>query len=272
MNCPDLFNDCAELSSIRQTKWYTSFRPLTISRLAKYSQIHDFKISDVAEDAIEVRDRFMASFDILLGDVFENVRSRQLIKQKLCEEFRSNVVSPLAVNSYHRWFTHELVVLFDRLERMIGLLELGYGRSRRTEKLEERILSFFPPVLFEKRIHNQHKLYLGAPGSGSSTSYFADQAQYEDRKKDLMTTVRLVIGEFESAEQNMSAFLKSFLDDVCDCVMPKGAFAEPHRLKPTFRIGQRISRTHRLRDRHEEIFKRNNPQAHTDNHDDARQI
>lgn len=254
MLIPNLFSECKELQAIRNSTLYSVFRPELNGRFRKYDFVKDNKIDEEAEAAIDAGDRLLASIDIILGDIFENIRTRQFLKVMMIEERDCKLISPLAVNSFHRWYAHELIVLFDRLERIIGLLEIGYGKRERTKEMEVGLLSFFPPVLFEKRIHNQHMIYLGAPHSKSPNSFFVDGNDYESKKQSYIDVANLAINEFNESERNLCRFLPQFCNKACAFVISNGEIRIPPQVTDTFRISQRISRKNRLRNRHREIF------------------
>ena len=146
------FNNCLELSALRETRFYIELRPYIHQRLAHYDFIKERRIFEKDQESFVIEDRYFAKLDILFGQLFKNIETRQYWKRSIGDLGCAHHVSVLALTSLHRSYINELVVLFERLSSFLALFKKALGKGFGCYRsLRSRLLRFFNPLIFDKR-------------------------------------------------------------------------------------------------------------------------
>ncbi len=253
------FNNCLELSALRETRLYTALRPYVHQRLAHYEFIKERRIFEKDQEGFSHEDKYFAKLDILFGQLFQNIKTRQYLKHSIGELGFAHRVSVLALTFLHRSYLNELVILFERLSSFLALFKKAFGKELDVTDLEKKLLSFFNPLLFAKRNVDQHGLYLGFPGY-AELSQLEEQALQDDDCvdhycKEFKQNLDSIIDWIEYTEKKISKLLIKHLNAMDERIRCDGTYLEPLHLPPTFSLGSRLNLNLRDRYNHDEIFK-----------------
>jgi hypothetical protein len=252
------YNEGLELKVLRETEFYKKLRPYTHNRLSKYSCIEDRLIHEHQEHKISLEDRYFAKLDILFGQVFQNVQVRQFWKEQIERLLTEDQIDLLALASLDRAYINELVILFERLASFLVLLQKAFGDETDVSDLEDQLLSFFSPILFDKRVHNQHYNYLWFPKHAELLSFESDVLagdlnadQYCNQYFDAVTER---LNWIKYTEKELSEFLKPYFDGFEQKIIERGEYKEPTNLPLIFSIQYDLSSDVRRRRKHRESF------------------
>lgn len=152
------FPESAELSAMRESIFYTTLRPYVHARLAAHNFTAGLCIRENDEANLSAEDRYFAKLDILFGQIFKNSKTRQFWKQLLMRLRDDETVSCLSIEALDKAYLNELVVLFERLGHFVSLLRKAFGATIDVLDIELLLLTFFNPLLFEKRNYAHHRL------------------------------------------------------------------------------------------------------------------
>jgi hypothetical protein len=154
-------NVSPELITLRESKFYLELRPYILSLGAKYPFAQSLRIEEADDARIAPRDRFYFMADFIFGDIFTNIRTRRWIKYQLLDLIDTDHIDDVGAHFLLRAYLNELIILMERLQRLIELLAKGIADKPFIEALDLDVLRFFNPLLSDKRNHNHHELYLG---------------------------------------------------------------------------------------------------------------
>lgn len=254
-------NVSPEITTLRESKFYLELRPHIRSLGAKYPFAQSFRIEEADDARIALPDRFYFMADFIFGDVFTNIRTRRWIKFQLHDWVAADRIDEVGFHFLLRSYLNELVILMERLQRLIELLAKGTGDKAFAETLDHDVLRFFNPLLSDKRNHNHHELYLGYPREGE-VSQAVRKAQETGEWTTAWAVVEEVIGAqikwCDGTEDSLAVFLRAFFDKVVTRLQTSEGYLTP-QLPPGFSLGSKLRRTLRAQYDHEEIFKAGRP-------------
>lgn len=250
------FNNCLELSALRETRFYIELRPYIHQRLAHYDFIKERRIFEKDQESFVIEDRYFAKLDILFGQLFKNIETRQYWKRSIGDLGCAHHVSVLSLTSLHRSYINELVILFERLSSFLALFKKALGKDFDIIDIEKRLLGFFNPLIFDKRNFDQHRLYLGFPGH-TELSKLEEQAlqdcNYSGQYfKEFMQNLDSIIDWIEYTEEKIGKFLTSYLNDMDEKIRCDETYIEPSYLPSDFSINGRLES--KLRKRYDHVF------------------
>lgn len=251
------FSESVELSTMRESVFYTTLRPYVHARLATNNFTAGLRIRQENEILLSIEDRYFIKLDVLFGQIFKNSKTRQFWKQQLMRLRDDEAVSCLSIEALEKAYLNELVVLFERLGRFVSLLKKAFGATIDVLDLELLLLAFFDPLLFEKRNYAHHRLYLGFPGMAElqsleekvtdENSFDAYYAAFELRLDEILEWISFT-------EQELVGLLQDFLQQVHSKIQRDGVYLAPTCLAPDFSIGDRLDVDIRKRHNHKKIF------------------
>lgn len=255
------FNNCLELSALRETRFYLELRPYIHKRLAHYDFIKERRIFEKDHEAFIHEDKYFAKLDILFGQLFQNIKTRQYWKHSIGDLGCAHHVSVLALTSLHRSYLNELVILFERLSSFLAFFKKAFGKDLDVADLEKRLLSFFNPLLFDKRNVDQHGLYLGFPGY-TELSILEERALQDDDCIDqfcieFKQNVEGIVDWIEYTEKKVGEFLISYLNGMGEKIKCGETYIEPSYLPSDFSIGGRLNPRLRKHYDHAVVFEKN---------------
>lgn len=253
------FNNCLELSALRETQFYIELHPCIHKRLAHYDFIKERRIFEKDQESFAIEDKYFAKLDILFSQVFQNIKTRQYWKRSIGDLGNAHHVSVLALTSLHRSYINELVVLFERLSSFLALFKKAFGKDMDVTDLDKKLLRFFNPLIFDKRNYDQHRLYLGFPGH-TELSILEEKALQDDDCNDqycreFKGNVKGIVDWIEYTERELSKLLITFLNSIEERIRRDGTYIEPPHLSPAFSLGSRLDSNLRGQYNHDEIFK-----------------
>lgn len=251
------FSESVELSAMRESAFYKELRPYVHARLAANNFTVDLPIREEDESLLSTEDRYFAKLDILFGELFKNSKTRQFWKQQLIKLRDDDAVSCLSIEALEKAYLNELVVLFERLGRFVSLLRKAFGTTMEVQDLELSLLTFFNPLLFDKRNYAHHMLYLGFRGMAElqalernvvdEKSFDAYYAVFELRLNEILKWI-------SDTEQAFAGLLQDFLQQVHSRIYRDGVYLAPTCLAPNFAISDRLKVDIRERLDHKKVF------------------
>ena len=242
---------------MRVTLFYTELRPYVHRRLAGNEWIEGLQIREDNEKHLSIEDRYFVKLDILFDQLFKNVKTRQFWKQTLMGLHNEQSVSCLSIEALQKVYLNELVVLFERLGRLVSLLRKAFRIGIDVTDMEIRLLTFFNPLLFKKRNYSHHRMYLGFPGMTELQNLedkVMDQQSFEEYYARFKKCVNEIVSWIECTERQLSELLKEFLGLAHLKIQKDGAYMEPKYLTHDFSISHRLNVDIRDRYDHEKVF------------------
>lgn len=250
-----------ELSILRGSKFYLELRPYILALGAKYPFAQSMRIEEADDARMTPHDRFYFMLDFIFGDVFTNVRTRRWIKCQLLDLIELDYVDEVGAHFLLRSYLNELVILMERLQRLIELLAKGTADEVFTEALDRDVLQFFNPLLSEKRNHNHHELYLGYPRE-CEVKKAVREARHTGNwiaaRKLFQEVIDAQIKWCDYTEQSLASFHRPFFDKIVLRLKTDGGFLMP-QLAPGFSLDSKLRRTLRGRYDHAAIFQEGRP-------------
>jgi hypothetical protein len=251
-----------ELTALRSTAFYCELRPFAKTRAAKYDFIKDFKVREEDDDAIEPHDAFFIAADFILGDLLRNVKSRLWIRAALEKMLNADAVDVIGAHFLYRSYLDELVVVMERLQRLIALTALGFKDEGFIKQCEVDVLQFFNPLLHDKRNASHHSLYMGYPRS-YEVETAADRIKDDATNQYCVRLFREVMGKelvwIHGTEAKFADFLRGLLDRVNQFFKHNNEYREPANLPRDFSLITPLEWKLRRKLAHKEIFSRENP-------------
>jgi hypothetical protein len=250
-----------ELSTLRETRFYLELRPYIRSLGTNYPFAETSQIEDADDVRLAPHDRFYFMLDFIFGDVFTNTRTRRWIKFQLLDLIESDRIDEVGAHFLLRSYLNELVILMERLQRLIELLAKGTGDKLFTEGLDRDVLRFFNPLLAEKRNHNHHELYLGYPREAElkrAVRKAQETAEWTTAQELYREAVGAQIKWSDYTEESLAPFLRTFFDKVVFRLKTADGFLDP-QLPADFSISSKLRRSLRVKYDHESIFRQGSP-------------
>jgi hypothetical protein len=248
-----------ELIALRETQFYTRLRPFIKERAAERGLAEDFLVREENDPKLTGPDRFWFGLDFIFGDLFRNVRSRRWIKVALLEMTEADRVDDVGAHLLHRSYLNELVVVMERLQRLIALIDKGLNVPAFAANCETEVLQFFNPLLLDKRNNNHHGLYMGYP-----RSHEVDTLLNRGQSAEALRLFRELIGKevdwFDYTEDAFAKFLSGFMERVHTQLRKGDGYVEPAHLPSSFRLNSRLDRKIRRKHNHAEVFRQANGQ------------
>jgi len=245
-----------ELTTLRASRFYLELRPYILSLGGKYPFAQAYRIEESDDAQLNPHDRFYFMAGFIFGDTFTNIRTRRWIKHQVLDIVDAEGIDEVGVHFLLRSYLNELVILMERLQRMIELLAKGTGDKSFAAQLDQDVLRFFNPLLSDKRNHNHHELYLGYPRETevSQAVRKAEQTnEWAPARQLFREVVEAQIQWCESTEEAMATFLRAFFDKIVARLKTSNGYLLP-QLSPGFSLGSNLRRTLRSMYDHEEIF------------------
>ena len=230
--------------------------------MARYKFVQDLVVREGEEKDMLPVDRFYVGIDFVFGDIFRNVRTRLWIKERLIELTEATQVDLEGAHFLYRSYLNELVIVQERLQRLIAWLHEGYGETEILNQAELSLLAFFNPVLFKKRNANHHSLYMGYPQSQEIERAVLCAKTAEERSNAVQFFRELMgrhLAFFEGTEVKFAEFMPAFLDRLHSPLNLGGAYSPPAKLPPDFKLDIRINGKLREKHNHAAVFKKANP-------------
>lgn len=137
------YNECAELSALRETNFYKELRPYVHKRLDSHITQKGHLIFE-GDEPPSVNDRYFAKLDIIFGEVFKNIRARQFWKEKTAQLLTDEDISLLSFTCLHNAYLNELVILYERLQQFPVLLDKAFGTTLDTTVLQNQLFVSTP--------------------------------------------------------------------------------------------------------------------------------
>lgn len=250
-------NTGPELAALRKTSFYRQFRPFIKSRAAQRGFAADFLVREEDDPKLSATDRFYFGLEFIFGDLLRNVRSRLWIKAALQKMIGAERIDEVGAHFLYRAYLNELVVLMERLQRLIALLKRGLDLPTFVAHCETEVLQFFNPLLSEKRNANHHALYMGYPRSPAVEALING-----GHAAEALRLFREVMGKeikwMDYTEQEFAKFLSGFLDRVHAQLKIGDGYVEPTRLPATFRLSSRLDGNLRGKHDHAKVFGQTN--------------
>lgn len=244
-----------ELTALRGTSFYTQLRPYVKQRAAQRGIAVDFLVRDNDDSKLAPADRFYFGLDFILTDLFRNVRSRRWIKTSLHAMTEADHVDEVGAHFLYREYRAELVVVMERLQRLILLVEEGLDIPVTHWEIE--VLQFFNPRIAEKRNHNHHGLYLGYPCS-HEVEGLSRLGQTAEALSQFRTVMAREIAWMDYTEEAFAGFLSGFLDRVHQQLATGDGYVEPTKLPANFRLNSRLKGELRKKHKHRDVFREAN--------------
>lgn len=251
------FAGSPEFSAMRGTLFYTELRPAVHARLATSRVTEDLRIREENEAQLSVEDRYFAKPDILFDELFKNCKMRQFWKQMLMRLRDDEAVSCLSVEALEKAYINELAILFERLGRFSALLKKAFRSDVDVIDIEEHLLVFFNPLLFDKRNYSHHRLYLGFPCMAELQlleNKVADEKSFDAYYVEFEARLNEILEWISYTERELAGLLKGFLGLVHSKIQKDGAYLTPTYLASDFSISARLNVDIRKRYNHEKIF------------------
>lgn len=242
---------------MRESAFYTKLRPYVHARLATNNFTVDLPIRDEDESLLSTEDRYFAKLDILFGELFKNSKTRQFWKQQLIKLRDDDAVSCLSIEALEKAYLNELVVLFERLGRFVSLLRKAFGTTIEVLDLELSLLTFFNPLLFEKRNYAHHRLYLGFPGMvelQALEKQVLDEKSFDAYYAVFELRLDEIIGWISYTERALVGLLQDYLHQVHSKIQREGLYLAPTCLAPNFSFSDRLNVDIRERHDHKKVF------------------
>ncbi|MBX3749073.1 MAG: hypothetical protein KF897_03195 [Opitutaceae bacterium] len=250
-------NVSPELTTLRESKFYLELRPYIVSMGAKYPFAQSRRIEEADDDCIALHDRFYFMVDFIFGDVFTNIRTRRWIKFQLLDLIASDNIDEVGVHFLLRSYLNELIILMERLQRLISLLANGIEDKVFTKALDRDVLRFFNPLLSDKRNHNHHELYLGYPREGEvkqAVRKAQETGEWTDARQLFEEVIGAQIKWCDYTEESLAPFLRTFFDKIETRLKTNAGYFTP-QLPPSFSLKSKLRRTLRSLYDHEQVFK-----------------
>jgi hypothetical protein len=254
------FSESIELSAMRDTSFYTELRPYVHNRLIGNKWVSGYQILEDDEKQLSIEDRYFLKLDILFGELFKNVKTRQFWKQSLQQLLHDPRVTCLAVEALEKAYLNELVILFERLGRLLVLVKKAFRANVDVAELEIRLLKFFDPLLFKKRNYSHHRMYLGFPGltelqrlENSVHDQQSFESYYAQFKKRIVERVEWI----NYTEKAFAVFLKEFLELTHSKIKEDASYIEPRYLAPNFSCAEELKVDIRKRYGHAKLYSEN---------------
>lgn len=249
-----------ELTTLRESRFYLELRPYVLSLGAKYPFAQSLQIEEADDTRIIAHDRFYFMLDFVFGDIFTNIRTRRWIKCELLDLIDIDHIDEVGAHFLLRAYLNELIILMERLQRLIAILAKGIVDKSFIEALDLDILRFFNPLLSDKRNHNHHELYLGYPRAGE-VSQAVRKARATGKWMPARQLFQEVIGAqtkwCDYTEESLAPFLRAFFDKVVARLKDGNGYLAP-QLPGDFALGSKLRRSLRSRYDHEAKFQRSN--------------
>lgn len=256
------FADCTELEAIRTSLIYTKLNPYVADRLAHLRWAGNQQLREENELQLSIEERYLVKLSALLGEVFKNCKSRQVLKQYLIRLISAEDVSCLEAEVLHRTYLNELVVLFERLGRFAVLVRKALGPGIDVSDLELELLGFFDPLLFKKRNYSQHRLYLGLGGFTELEDFEMNvvcQESYQAYREQFRTCLMELVDWIQYTEKSISEMALLYLELVHSKIERDGRYIAPENLSEEFRIGVELKVDFRKKYDHQQVFLARNP-------------
>ncbi|GJL77576.1 MAG: hypothetical protein NPINA01_05650 [Nitrospinaceae bacterium] len=245
---------------MRETKFYSSLRPYIHQRLKHHKDTKGYFILEGDEENFSIEDRYFAKLDIIFNQLFQNIQIRQYWKSQFVGLRQSRQISVLALGCLHRAYINELVILFERLEGFLVLLNKAFRQQEKTKELEQILLQFFDPLIFKKRNYNHHQSYLWFPGHTELATQEERALQNENYLgkyyEEFIKKVDDNISWIESAEKEISNFLKLFVEAVEERTKSGGTYLKPTHLPSNFYIKDKLKSNLRQNYLHDDVFEK----------------
>lgn len=248
-----------ELTALRKTRFYTQLRPFIKKRVAERGLVEDFLVREEDDPKLTGPDRFWFGLDFIFGDLFRNVRSRRWIKAGLLEMTEADRVDDVGAQFLHRSYLNELVVVMERLQRLIDLIDKGLNVPAFAGNCETEVLQFFNPLLSEKRNSNHHSLYMGYPRS-QEIETLLNRGQLVEAMRRFRVLIGGEVKWFDYTEDAFAKFLSGFMERVHSQLRKGEGYVEPAHLPSSFRLNSRLDRKIRRKHNHAEVFRQANCQ------------
>lgn len=250
-------NTGPELAALRETKFYRQLHPFIKARPVTQSVAPDFIVREEDDAKLSPSDRFYLGLDFIFGDLFRNVRTRLWIKTALRDMTEESRVDVVGSHFLFRAYLNELVIVLERLQRLIALLAKGLGASASTERYEMDVLEFFNPILFEKRNYNHHHLYMSYPQSQEIERLLTEGLD-ADAIHLFGKVIRTELDWIEYTEKAFAKFLSDFFDRVHDQLKTNEGYVEPNQLPAGFSLSTRLDGNLRGKHKHPVVFQQAN--------------
>ena len=237
--------------------FYTELRPYVHKRLAGNEWVDGLLIREANENQLSIEDRYFVTLDTLFGQIFKNVKTRQLWKQMLTRLHSDQAVSCLSIEALEKAYLNELVILFERLGRLVSLLRKAFRTDVDVTDMEVRLLTFFDPLLFTKRNYSHHRMYLGFRDMTELQKLedkVTDQQSFEEYYAQFEKCVDKIVDWIEYGERELAELLKGFLELAHSKIQKDGAYIDPRYLTCDFSISHRLNVDIRDRYDHEKVF------------------
>lgn len=249
------YNEGIEHTALRQSVFYKEIRPWIQQRLVDHPAIVRNILTD--ERKLTIEDRYFFKLDLLFGNIFTNISTRLFWKE--CVEALSNTSRPsvVALESFNKAYENELTVLFERLCRIIALLQRAHANRAPFTRLQDILLETFPPELLEKRAYTHHRLYGGFPGLEELKALEAsiepncDVTEYYNLFQHLVSAR---LRWYEVSEGFLAHLLESFLAELAPKIWVNGSGIPPSTLEDSFSIGDKLNIELRRKRKHKEFF------------------
>jgi len=251
------YSECLELSAVRATKFYLELRPYAQERLASKVGIVCRYIEEDDEKKLTHIDRYFLKLDILLGQLIKNIKIRQFWKSCLCNLKHNEEISSLSIETLDKTYLNELVVLFERMGRVLVLIEKAFKEIVKVEDLEVYLLKFFNPLLFEKRNYTHHRMYLGFPGITELNKFeenVRDQATFDCYFDCFQKCITERIDWIDYTEVEMAKVLTTFLERVHDKISNNKVYLDPESLPSNFSCNDKLDVNFRKKYNHTKLY------------------
>jgi hypothetical protein len=250
-------NTGPELTALRETGFYKILRPYLKDRATALGLGADFLVRDEDDPKLTPADRFYFGFEFILSDLFRNVRTRLWIKTELQRMTETDGVDAVGSHFLYRAYLNELVVIQERLQRMIALLKKGLALPVFIQQCEMDVLQFFHPLLFEKRNLNHHGLYLGY-ARAPEIERLLERGTRAAALQHFRNAMTEEIAWLNYTEQAFAKFLPGFLDRLHQQLRLGERYVEPTRLPVDFHLETRLEGNLRRKHDHAEVYRQAN--------------
>lgn len=251
------YNECDELSALRDTVFYKGLRPYIHKRLDKQIAQKGFLIFEGDEPA-SANDRYFAKLDIIFGQVFKNIQARQFWKEQIARLPTNEDQSLLSFTCLHNAYLNELVVLYERLQQFPVLLSKAYKNTLDTTALEKELLDFFSPILFDKRNHNHHRAYLNFPQHTElynlEQQCLHGESSIKEFKKAYQERIKERLKWIEYTEIEMSQFFFKYLENIVEMIKEETHYKEPTDLPEGFTLSTKLDGNLRQKHKHKDTW------------------